>query len=84
MSNVSRLPGLAVATIGLTHFVTPEAYAPITEAAFPCDIRRHTYIDGGIETLIGLGLVAGRTRTAALVGLTAYAGYLGVNVLRNR
>ncbi len=84
MSHVSRLPGLAVATVGLTHFVTPDAYASITEAAFPDNIRRHTYVDGGIETLIGVGLTAARTRKAALVGLSAYAVYLGVSILRNR
>lgn len=84
MSFVSRLPGLAVATVGLTHFVRPDAYASITEAAFPDDVRRHTYIDGGIETAIGLGLLTPRTRKAALVGLAAYTGYLGINILRNR
>ena len=84
MSSLSRLPGLAVATVGLTHFVRPDAYDSITRAAFPDDVRRHTYIDGGIETLIGLGLTAPRTRKAALVGLAAYAGFLGVSILRNR
>ena len=45
---------------------------------------RHLKTNGGIETAIGLGLVAPKTRKLAVLGLLGYVGYLAVNVVRNR
>jgi hypothetical protein len=56
----------------------------MTAAAFPDNTHRHTLIDGGIETALGVGLIAGPTRKFALAGLVAYAAYLVANVVRNR
>ena len=66
------LAGLAVAGVGLAHFVSPQLFDSITRQAFPRDTRQHIYINGGIETAIGLGLAvredaqAGRCRSARL------------------
>ncbi|TGD89064.1 hypothetical protein BayCH28_06735 [Mycolicibacterium sp. CH28] len=79
-----KLTGLAVATIGASHFVRPALYESITKSAFADNTLQHTYIDGGIETAIGLALVAPKTRKLALAGLVVYGAYLGVNVARNR
>jgi uncharacterized membrane protein len=79
-----RIAGLAVAGAGLAHFVAPQAFQSLTEQAFPENTRRHLYTDGAIETALGLGLVFGKTRKAALVGFGVYGAYLAVNVLRNR
>ena len=76
--------GAVMAAVGLSHFARPQAYESITSAAFSNNIRRHTYIDGGIETAIGAGLIAPKTRKLALAGLVGYAIYLGANVARNR
>ena len=76
--------GVVLAAIGLSHFAKPQAFESVTAAAFGDNIRRHTYIDGGIETALGVGLVAPQTRKFALAGAVAYVGYLLVNVLRNR
>ena len=79
-----KLTGVVVAVTGLSHFVRPELFESATKSAFPDNTVAHTYIDGGIETAIGLGLVAPKTRKLALAGLLAYGAYLGVNVARNR
>lgn len=79
-----KLGGAVVAVTGLSHFVRPGIYESLTAAAFPDNIRTHTYIDGGIETAIGLGLISPKTRKFAVAGLVAYGAYLGVNIARNR
>ncbi|MGY4710806.1 hypothetical protein ACXDF8_14810 [Mycolicibacterium sp. CBM1] len=79
-----KLTGALVAVTGLSHFVRPELFESATKSAFPDNTLQHTYIDGGIETAIGLGLVAPKTRKLALAALVAYGAYLGVNVARHR
>lgn len=83
-SRVATLAGLAVAVVGVTHFVKPEVFEDVTRQAFPRDTRTHVYIDGGIETAIGLSLASLRTRKLAVVGLLGYGAYLAGNVVRNR
>ena len=84
MSTRFRGAGVALAAIGLSHFARPQAFESMTAAAFPDNTHRHTLIDGGIETALGVGLIAGPTRKFALAGLIAYAAYLVANVVRNR
>jgi len=84
MSARVRVAGAALAAIGLSHFARPQAFESITAAAFPDNVHRHTLIDGGIETAIGVGLIAPQTRKFALAGLVAYTIYLVSNVVRNR
>ncbi len=79
-----KLTGLAVAATGLSHFVRPGLYESVTKSAFPDNTLQHTYIDGGVETAIGLALVAPKTRKLAVAGLLVYGAYLGANVARNR
>jgi uncharacterized membrane protein len=81
---VATLAGLAVAGIGIAHFVKPELFDELTRQAFPRDTRKHLYIDGGIETALGLGLSSRKTRRPAVVGLLGYGAYLAGNVVRNR
>ena len=83
-SRVAKFAGLAVAGAGVAHFVSPEFFDDITGQAFPRDTRTHVYIDGGIETAIGLGLCARKTRRLAIIGLIGYGAYLAGNVVRNR
>ena len=75
---------MAVAGVGVAHFVKPDAFEDITRQAFPRDTHKHIYIDGGIETAIGLGLSSPKTRKLAVVGLIGYGAYLAGNVVRNR
>jgi uncharacterized membrane protein len=83
-SPVATITGLAIAGTGLAHFVRPALFDSITEQAFPRNSRRHLYINGGIETAIGLGLAAPQTRKLAVVGTLGYLAYLAGNVARNR
>ena len=83
-SRPATIAGLILAVTGLSHFVVPQAYQKLTEPAFPNDTRKHIYIDGAIETAVGLGIAAPQTRKFALAGLVAYLLYLGANVARNR
>jgi uncharacterized membrane protein len=83
-SPAARLAGLAVAGIGLSHFTSPQLFDGITKQAFPRNSRQHLYINGGIETALGLGLSSAKTRSLAIVGMIGYAAYLAGNAARNR
>lgn len=82
----SRFPsyaGVVLAVTGLSHFVKPELFESATTPAFPTDTTRYIYINGGIETAIGLAMLSPKTRKLALGGGLAYGVYLGVNAARN-
>ena len=83
-SRFAKLAGLGVAGIGLAHFVGPQMFDSLTRLPFPRNTRQHTYIDGGIETALGLCLVVPKTRKLAVVGTIGYGAYLAGNVARNR
>lgn len=83
-SRAAKFAGLSVAAVGVAHFTSPQLFDDITKQAFPRDTRRHLYINGGIETAIGLGLSSRKTRPLAIVGLIGYGAYLAGNVVRNR
>ena len=83
-SRTASLVGLGLAGVGVAHFVKPELFDDVTGQAFPRETRKHVYIDGGIETAIGLGLASAKTRKLAVLGLLGYGAYLAGNVARNR
>ncbi|MCZ0727568.1 membrane protein [Mycolicibacterium iranicum] len=83
-SRAATVAGLALAGTGLSHFVVPQVYEGLTKSAFPTNTRQHIYIDGAIETAVGLGIASPKTRKLALGGLVAYGLYMAVNVARNR
>lgn len=80
----ATIAGVAVAGTGVAHFVSPQLFDGLTAQAFPRDTRRHLYIDGAIETAVGLGLTTRKTRPLAIIGLIGYGAYLAGNVVRNR
>jgi uncharacterized membrane protein len=81
-SRAAALVGLGLAGVGVAHFVKPEVFDAVTGQTFPRDTRKHVYIDGGVETAIGLGLTS--PRALAIIGLIGYGAYLAGNVVRNR
>jgi uncharacterized membrane protein len=83
-SRAAKFAGLAVAGAGLAHFTSPQLFDGITKQAFPRNSRQHLYINGGIETALGLGLSSRKTRSLATVGTIGYVAYLAGNVARNR
>jgi uncharacterized membrane protein len=76
--------GAALAATGLAHFAKPGLFEAITAPAFPDSTRRHVYLNGALETALGAGLIAPRTRRFALVGVVGYLGYLAASALRSR
>jgi uncharacterized membrane protein len=78
------LAGLAIAGTGVSHFTSPQLFEPVTKLAFPRDTRRHVYTNGGVETALGLGFSARKTRPLAIVGLIGYGAYQVGNALRHR
>jgi uncharacterized membrane protein len=83
-SRAVTLAGLALAGTGVAHFVRPQLFDGITQQAFPSDSRKHLFINGGIETALGVGLAVPKTRRLAVVGAIGYVAYLAANVVRNR
>ncbi len=83
-SRAAKFAGLAVAGAGVAHFTSPQLFDGITKQAFPRNSRQHLYINGGIETALGLGLSSRKTRSLATVGTIGYVAYLAANVARNR
>ncbi|ODQ88694.1 hypothetical protein [Mycolicibacterium flavescens] len=83
-SRVATLAGLGLAGVGLSHFLKPELFESMTVQAFPRNTRQFIYVNGGIETAIGLGLAARKTRKLALLGTVGYLAYLAGNAARNR
>jgi uncharacterized membrane protein len=80
----ARLIGLAIAASGLAHFVSPQLIEPVAKQLFPNNTRRHVYVNGVLETALGLGLWARRSRRVAALGLIGYAIYLAANAIRIR
>jgi uncharacterized membrane protein len=76
--------GLALAGTGVAHFVKPALFEGITAPLFPNDTQKYIYVNGSIETAIGLGLAVRQTRKLAVAGLVAYGAYLAGNAIRNR
>jgi uncharacterized membrane protein len=83
-SRGAQIAGLALAGTGLAHFARPQLFESITVAAFPRNTRQNIYLNGGIETALGLGLASPKTRKLAAVGAIGYVAYLAGNVARNR
>lgn len=83
-SRVATVAGLGLAATGLAHFVKPQLFESMTVQAFPDNSRQHLYINGGIETALGLGWAVPQTRKVALVATLGYLAYLAGNVARNR
>jgi uncharacterized membrane protein len=78
------IAGLALAGTGVAHFVRPQLFESITQQAFPRNTLQNIYVNGGIETALGLGLTVPKTRRVAVVGVIGYVAYLAGNVARNR
>ncbi len=71
--------GFAIAATGAAHFVVPEAFAGITQAAFPEDTATWVLRNGATETAVGLAMMAPPTRKLGVAALLGYLGWLGYN-----
>ena len=77
--------GLMVAASGLLHFVRPELFEPVNrQLGFIERTRRHVYINGAIETGMGIGIASGKARTLTRIVSVCFPAYLGFNAIRAR
>jgi uncharacterized membrane protein len=77
------LAGIAVTACGLAHFAWPPIFEPVNrQLGFTRNTRTHVYVNGGIETALGLTLFSTNTRKVNLVLMVCYPIYLGLNALR--
>ena len=79
-----RYRALAVVAIGVAHFLWPRLFDPINELGFPDRPRRYTYINGAIETAIGVSMARPQTRRLSTIASTCYVVYLTGNITRAR
>jgi uncharacterized membrane protein len=81
---VRRYQGLAVVAIGISHFLVPSVFDPVNRLGFPEHPRRFTYINGVIETLIGVLMAFPRARRQSAVVSVCYVIYLSGNIIRTQ
>lgn len=70
--------GVAAIIIGVAHFVVPSGFDPFNRLGFPDRARTFTYINGGIETMLGILATIPRTRRHAQVLGLSYITYLTI------
>lgn len=78
-----KVLGIGLAATGAAHFVVPEAFEGITKRPFPKDTKDWISRNGATELAVGVAIAYPRTRKIGLVGLGAYAGWLGYNIAKN-
>ncbi|OBF20670.1 hypothetical protein [Mycobacterium sp. ACS4331] len=76
-----RRLGLSVSVVGVAHFVAPRYFDPINRLGFPRHARTFTYINGAIETLIGLLMANPRRRRLSTVVSACYVVHLATAIL---
>lgn len=82
-SHRSAYVGFAVAAGGLAHFVWPRRFEPVnTVLGFTQHTRLHVYLNGAIETALGLTLISPRTRKLNIALSIGYPVYLAINAFR--
>lgn len=80
-NRIARFSGLALAGAGFAHFTSPGMFEPITKSAFPRNTRQHVYVNGSIETVLGLSFASRQTRSLGVVGIIGYLAYFGGNAI---
>jgi uncharacterized membrane protein len=76
--------GAAISAIGLAHIVRPERFESLNRQMFRRNIRGHVYVNGAIETLLGVAMMAPRARRLVPPMGLLYVTYLGGNTIRRR
>jgi uncharacterized membrane protein len=77
---VRIVAALAMASIGIAHFVIPDGFVRIVPAFLPAPLVL-VYVSGFFEILGGIGLLIPRARYAAAIGLIAlYVAVFPANI----
>jgi uncharacterized membrane protein len=73
--------GAAAIGVGVAHFVAPAIFEPFNRLGFPQHARAFTYLNGAIETTIGVLTVIPRARRQATVLSLCYLTYLAISIV---
>lgn len=83
-SRTRQCLGLSASLIGVAHFVAPRYFDPINRLGFPNHVRTFTYINGGMETALGLLTANPRSARLSAVLSTCYVAYLTTAIVLTR
>jgi uncharacterized membrane protein len=75
---------LAVVVVGVAHFVAPRYFDSINRLGFPNRARTFTYVNGAVETIIGVLLALTRARRQSTVVSACYVAYLTIAILNTQ
>ena len=73
-----------VTAIGVAHFLVPRFFDPINRLGFAEHARMFTYINGAIETTIGVMMANPRMSRQATIVSACYVIHLTSNIVRNQ
>ncbi|EHI13396.1 hypothetical protein [Mycolicibacterium thermoresistibile] len=84
MTGNRHLLGLVVSLIGVAHFVAPRLFDPVNRLGFPTRARTFTYVNGGLETLLGVLIAVPGTQRLSRYVSACYTAYLTAAVARTQ
>ncbi|OBG91720.1 hypothetical protein A5697_09150 [Mycobacterium sp. E3251] len=76
-----RALGLLTSSIGVAHFLVPRIFDPFNRLGFPNHARTFTYVNGAIETALGVLMLRERTRRPTAFLSACYIAYLTISIL---
>lgn len=76
--------GVIVTVIGVAHFVVPRFFDPINRVGFGEHARMFTYINGAIETTIGVMMANPRMSRQLTIVSACYVIHLTNNIVHNQ
>ena len=79
-----RCVAVIVTVIGVAHFLVPRIFDPVNRLGFAEHARMFTYINGAIETTIGVLMASPRTRRQLTIVSACYVIHLTSNIVRNQ
>ncbi|OBI52695.1 DoxX-like family protein [Mycobacterium sp. E796] len=79
-----RALGLLAGLIGVAHFLVPRIFDPFNRLGFPNHARAFTYVNGAIETALGVLMLRSHSRRPTAVLSACYITYLTISIVRTQ
>ena len=79
-----RCVAVIVTVVGVAHFLVPRFFDPINRLGFAEHARMFTYINGAIETTIGVMMANPRMSRQLTIVSACYVIHLTSNIVRNQ
>lgn len=73
-----------VTVIGVSHFLVPRIFDPVNRLGFAEHARMFTYINGAVETTIGVMMANPRMSRQLTIVSACYVIHLTSNIVRNQ